>query len=255
MGIERAGQATRQYGAPPQHDRLPHSPVSARMSSESGDGAIRGIAYSMDSPSRRQIHVEGGRERAQQRPTLPSLSFPILERDHGEVHGMGSRPGSEYQREPFGQPSKPHSAGYRPEPGASAYTPVDMGYGHYPPARNHSLSVGSIRSYDRPPFSAGPYGHSYPEQYHLPAHIGEIGIGGVPDNKHRKRRGNLPKETTDKLRHWFSTHLDHPYPSEDEKQELMRQTGLLMSKYSTPTWPSSFSGLSQHHITSFPEVV
>jgi hypothetical protein len=50
------------------------------------------------------------------------------------------------------------------------------------------------------------------------------------DNKQRKRRGNLPKETTDKLRAWFVAHLQHPYPTEDEKQELMRQTGLQMSK-------------------------
>jgi hypothetical protein len=48
--------------------------------------------------------------------------------------------------------------------------------------------------------------------------------------KHRKRRGNLPKETTDKLRAWFVAHLHHPYPTEDEKQELMRQTKLQMSK-------------------------
>jgi hypothetical protein len=56
-----------------------------------------------------------------------------------------------------------------------------------------------------------------------------MGIGG--DSKQRKRRGNLPKETTDKLRAWFMSHLSHPYPTEDEKQELMRQTGLQMSKY------------------------
>lgn len=50
------------------------------------------------------------------------------------------------------------------------------------------------------------------------------------DTRQRKRRGNLPKETTDKLRAWFVSHLTHPYPTEDEKQELMRQTGLQMSK-------------------------
>jgi hypothetical protein len=50
------------------------------------------------------------------------------------------------------------------------------------------------------------------------------------DSKQRKRRGNLPKETTDKLRAWFVAHLQHPYPTEDEKQELMRQTGLQMSE-------------------------
>ncbi len=56
------------------------------------------------------------------------------------------------------------------------------------------------------------------------------GMGTSGDGKQRKRRGNLPKETTDKLRKWFVGHLHHPYPTEDEKQELMRQTGLQMSK-------------------------
>jgi hypothetical protein len=55
---------------------------------------------------------------------------------------------------------------------------------------------------------------------------------GGNDSKQRKRRGNLPKETTDKLRAWFVAHLQHPYPTEDEKQDLMRQTGLQMSTLS-----------------------
>jgi hypothetical protein len=55
-------------------------------------------------------------------------------------------------------------------------------------------------------------------------------INDGSDGKQRKRRGNLPKETTDKLRAWFVAHLQHPYPTEDEKQELMRLTGLQMSK-------------------------
>jgi len=59
------------------------------------------------------------------------------------------------------------------------------------------------------------------------------GIGGMIDHsKQRKRRGNLPKETTDKLRSWFVAHLHHPYPTEDEKQDLMRQTGLQMNQIS-----------------------
>ncbi|POS85604.1 hypothetical protein EPUL_004965, partial [Erysiphe pulchra] len=49
------------------------------------------------------------------------------------------------------------------------------------------------------------------------------------ENKPRKRRGNLPKDTTDKLRNWFLNHLEHPYPTEDEKQQLMDSTGLQMS--------------------------
>jgi len=59
-----------------------------------------------------------------------------------------------------------------------------------------------------------------------------LGIGMGMGGKQRKRRGNLPKETTDKLRAWFMAHLNHPYPTEDEKQELMRQTGLQMNQIS-----------------------
>lgn len=53
-------------------------------------------------------------------------------------------------------------------------------------------------------------------------------MGG--DSKQRKRRGNLPKETTDTLRAWFREHLVHPYPSEEEKQRMMKVTGLQMSE-------------------------
>jgi hypothetical protein len=55
------------------------------------------------------------------------------------------------------------------------------------------------------------------------------------DSKQRKRRGNLPKETTDTLRAWFREHLVHPYPSEEEKQRMMKATGLQMSE-----WPLLF---------------
>lgn len=58
------------------------------------------------------------------------------------------------------------------------------------------------------------------------------GESGESDSKQRKRRGNLPKETTDKLRSWFVLHLQHPYPTEDEKQGLMRDTGLQMNQIS-----------------------
>ncbi|KAK4074334.1 transcriptional regulator family: Homeodomain [Trichoderma harzianum] len=63
------------------------------------------------------------------------------------------------------------------------------------------------------------------------SHYGELGAM-AGESKQRKRRGNLPKETTDKLRSWFHAHLTHPYPTEDEKQELVRQTGLQMNQIS-----------------------
>ncbi|MCJ1468526.1 hypothetical protein MMC07_007155, partial [Pseudocyphellaria aurata] len=52
------------------------------------------------------------------------------------------------------------------------------------------------------------------------------------DEKPKKRRGNLPKAVTDLLRQWFHDHIAHPYPTEDEKQRLMHETGLNMSQIS-----------------------
>ncbi len=101
--------------------------------------------------------------------------------------------------------------------------------GHHP-ARGHSLSLSSIHAFDqRAAFPAAEYGPQY-QDYMRVGEQGGMGVNG--DNKQRKRRGNLPKETTDKLRAWFMAHLQHPYPTEDEKQDLMRQTGLQMSRSS-----------------------
>jgi hypothetical protein len=54
-----------------------------------------------------------------------------------------------------------------------------------------------------------------------------IGAGG------RKRRGNLPKQITDYLKGWFMQHLEHPYPTEDDKQQFVHDTGLTIAQVST----------------------
>ncbi|KAG5985387.1 hypothetical protein E4U55_003615 [Claviceps digitariae] len=102
----------------------------------------------------------------------------------------------------------------------------EYGYSYHHPSRYHSLSTSSIRTHDQTTYSGGA---TYGVHLHDGRYI-DIGIGG--DTKQRKRRGNLPKETTDKLRTWFVAHLHHPYPTEDEKQDLMRQTGLQMNQIS-----------------------
>lgn len=96
------------------------------------------------------------------------------------------------------------------------------------PSRVQSLSVGSVHPYERHHYAPA----AYPPAHYHPDFVryGDVGHG-AGDTRQRKRRGNLPKETTDKLRAWFVAHLHHPYPTEDEKQELMRQTGLQMSEY------------------------
>jgi hypothetical protein len=45
-----------------------------------------------------------------------------------------------------------------------------------------------------------------------------------------KRRGNLPKESKDKLKQWLSQHVDHPYPTEEEKKELAAEAGMTMGQ-------------------------
>ena len=49
----------------------------------------------------------------------------------------------------------------------------------------------------------------------------------------RRRRGNLPKQVTDILRAWFHEHLDHPYPTDEDKQMLMAKTNLSISQVSS----------------------
>ncbi|KAG6854685.1 hypothetical protein C0991_003334 [Blastosporella zonata] len=56
----------------------------------------------------------------------------------------------------------------------------------------------------------------------------------VPTSTDRpqRKRGKLPKETTDYLKAWLHRHSDHPYPSEEEKKQLCHATGLSMSQVS-----------------------
>ena len=74
--------------------------------------------------------------------------------------------------------------------------------------------------------------YSYtPEQAAQPNEQSNFGIMGDPmDSKNKRRRGNLPKPVTDILRAWFYEHLDHPYPSEEDKQMFMTRTGLSISQ-------------------------
>jgi len=47
-----------------------------------------------------------------------------------------------------------------------------------------------------------------------------------------KRRGNLPKESKDKLKQWLALHVEHPYPTEEEKKELAAEAGMTMGQVS-----------------------
>lgn len=47
-----------------------------------------------------------------------------------------------------------------------------------------------------------------------------------------KRRGKLPKATTELLKCWLYEHAQHPYPTEEEKRHLCSETGLTFNQVS-----------------------
>ncbi|KAK3177142.1 hypothetical protein OEA41_008470 [Lepraria neglecta] len=100
----------------------------------------------------------------------------------------------------------------------------------YPPSNAPYNSVQP--GYPLPPpgnaYCPAPPAHQYQNGYHaMQFEAEDIGNAGP-----RRRRGNLPRDTTDLLKSWFSDHLAHPYPTEDEKQMLCRRTGLAMTQIS-----------------------
>lgn len=245
MSDEDEGPAARDYAvpriyrSPRQNARGPtvsHSPSGRQMSQYSPrDYSNRASPYAASGPlpSIRSSTSYEAAPRNDFRPMLPSLPSLTLERAP-QSQPSRSRNWSDYALDParVGAQTYPQVSGSAFDPPAShsAYPSPTFGYG-YQPSRGQSYSVpGGLSMHhltmDRSPFTGPSYLHGSHD-----GHMYDMGIGGMLEgSKQRKRRGNLPKETTDKLRAWFVAHLQHPYPTEDEKQDLMRQTGLQMSK-------------------------
>ncbi|KAK2755042.1 hypothetical protein FQN54_006570 [Arachnomyces sp. PD_36] len=109
--------------------------------------------------------------------------------------------------------------------------------------RGSATPLQSIESrYTSPHYDSSRYGQ-YNRPYrgdleYSPQHVNSpqssnFGVLGDPvDPRNKRRRGNLPKPVTDVLRAWFLEHLDHPYPSEEDKQMFITRTGLTISQIS-----------------------
>jgi hypothetical protein len=161
------------------------------------------------------------------RPTLPSLPSLTLERGGSVPRGPGNW--SEYALDASwssAQSNVHYSSSTFSTPLSASSSSQQSEYFGYEQPRGQPYSspsmYGQQQMCERSPFASRGYFSERPE-------ICET--SGMEATKHRKRRGNLPKDTTDKLRAWFVAHLHHPYPTEDEKQELMRQTKLQMSEF------------------------
>lgn len=163
-------------------------------------------------------------QRQEWRPTLPGIPSFNLDRGSSSVFNSQNYTEAPFDASRSGAHTYPqHVNAYEPP---SSHHQGTYSQRYHSPARGQSFSGPTGR--DRTPFSAVSHHYSSSTNYPYGIEMAETGTEG----KQRKRRGNLPKETTDKLRAWFHAHIQHPYPTEDEKQELMRQTGLQMSMYS-----------------------
>jgi hypothetical protein len=190
--------------------------------------------HSSHPPSRSLVHVQTRTESSAGndfRPTLPGIPSVAGEARGSAYHSESRESIPNYVADPrFSMPSYTQ---HSPRESVVVYQPSLVPYKYEQP-RSHSYSDPSphhphhlLHTSDRSSFSAGP-GIRAGLEVPLHTHIG--GVGPEGHRPGRKRRGNLPKETTDKLRDWFKRHLTHPYPTEDEKQDLMSQTGLQMSR-------------------------
>ncbi|EXJ89513.1 hypothetical protein A1O3_02580 [Capronia epimyces CBS 606.96] len=120
------------------------------------------------------------------------------------------------------------------------YDPVSR-YGQgYPPANRPSVGQVDYARYAPSPYEyrAGvayqsPYGPAdYASSPSGANHPSSPTVGMDTDTRNRRRRGNLPRQITDILRAWFHEHLDHPYPTEEDKQAFMARTGLTIAQIS-----------------------
>lgn len=110
----------------------------------------------------------------------------------------------------YGQPQRPSaSQGIRP----SVESPYSRSLPPQPPHMDPRYSYGGY-----PPAAQDSHSHI--------GHAVEFQNVEIGEKSNKKRRGNLPKHTTDILRAWLHDHLDHAYPNEEQKQHLIRETGL-----------------------------
>jgi len=62
--------------------------------------------------------------------------------------------------------------------------------------------------------------------------VGQSAVTLYPDLHPQRKKIGVPysKPITDLLTHWLLSHANHPYPTEEEKHELCRQTQLSLNQ-------------------------
>jgi Homeobox KN domain len=136
---------------------------------------------------------------------------------------------------------------------SSFYDPNTRSHTSYPTlGSGQATPTGDFSRYGQAPYEGAPrdyrslYGDvDYPPQPASGAQQANFGVlGDSNDPRSKRRRGNLPKQVTDILRAWFHEHLDHPYPTEEDKQMFIARTGLSISQ----VCPGSAQRMTSHNV-------
>ncbi|KAI9679642.1 MAG: hypothetical protein M1829_001604 [Trizodia sp. TS-e1964] len=219
---------------PEDEQRLSSSPRSSYIDdSDDRKGRAQDMATAkpyaaFPSPNAREMPPALSREYDAMRPSLPSIADmdpPPMTRS--STAASSSSAYSHHSRGPV--PASPYGTLPLPDRTAAPRLPELTAY---PPARPNGYPASLTPPYmlppsqpstsDRSPFSLGP----------PPPHSLTWEMSDLNNQPRKRRRGNLPKWITDRLREWFAQHINHPYPNEEEKQNLMMETGLTISQAS-----------------------
>ncbi|KAI5781197.1 homeobox KN domain-containing protein [Geopyxis carbonaria] len=172
-----------------------------------------------------------------------SLDIETSERSIGNtsIGGYGSHPSpggfaSSYDYDARNPPAQPQD--YNRYSSGSAVSPTS--YRSSSPANQYSQPqyYSHSGSYSQPPRNQPGYSRQTAvadgrSPFSTPSHPVELSMDHFEQGRPgKRRRGNLPKHVTDLLRTWLHEHINHPYPTEDEKQMLMAQTGLTIHQIS-----------------------
>ncbi|KAK9257025.1 homeobox KN domain-containing protein [Lipomyces tetrasporus] len=167
-----------------------------------------------------------------------SAMSPIDYQPRSSVFYSGPGPGSEeYQyhgrfKEMYG-PKRHSGSGYSPAPPPP---PPSSGAGYYNATAGYTPDAAYLQAAAFGPTSTSDLIQRQQQQQlsvrsvderHQPHHHHQSSA-----HSQKKRRGNLPKHVTDILRNWLNAHVQHPYPTEEEKTMFMQQTGLTMNQIS-----------------------
>ncbi|CAO3637258.1 unnamed protein product [Cunninghamella blakesleeana] len=163
---------------------------------------------------------------------LPPIQVPLPSSSTSTTHSTSSSSSSNhyYDDQPMISPTSTISSSSSSPTSSSLTTPTSFTFSNNPllsTSTSTSTTASSSSSYHE---SMSSNESSSPMNSPIIAkiHIDTLCL----DQFDKPRRGNLPKPVTAILKKWLIEHCRNPYPTEEEKQALKRETQLTLNQIS-----------------------